>query len=614
MKLIRLGISTKIMYRQLLLCALSFAAATTAGQGLINFQNTPTKLVSAGQIGHEQLINGPPGAYYFALLTNSGTLYTFAGVYATNTTVAGMFSGGAAVAVPGWPGSDGSQAGQGRSVEIAGWSADLGHDWNPKWLAGVFPSASTNSVFGISGQGGCIAGATVPVWGPGELFMGANIDGIASGFNLAPVIQPQATSAATFLPTGSIPEARFEDTATLVSPGNVLLAGGSGTTTELYDPVVGTWSTVGEMSSIHSFGAAVLLLGGKVLLTGGSSTNSEIFDPATKTWSLTGGLNTPRIFHTATILGSGKVLVAAGSADGFHGLISAELYDPTTEVWTTTGSMQHARFRHSATLLPDGRVLVAGGQDLGGFGGVTTLILNSVEIYDPTTGKWTSAQSLSTARYRHTATLMPNGQVLVVGGYYNGFLPTSELFDPIANTWTLTGNLNFARDSHTATLLANGKVLVTGGVGMDTNYHSFQLASAELYDPSSGTWSMTSSLNTGRYFHTATLLPDGQRVLITGGGNYNSGAVFSTAELYVPGAKAVQLTNTKLLSDSTFQFTFSYTPGTAAQVLASTNPGLPLSQWTVLGNVTEVSPGQFQFTDSQTTNIPIRFYHIGSTF
>ena len=120
--------------------------------------------------------------------------------------------------------------------------------------------------------------------------------------------------------------------------------------------------------------------------------------------------------------------------------------------------------------------------------------------------------SLATARLNHTATLLPNGKVLVAGGLRGGTLASAELYDPANGTWAATGSLATARYCHTATLLPNGKVLVAGGRDSSLN----TLASAELYDPTSGTWTTTGSLATARYSHTATLLPSG-KVLVVGG-------------------------------------------------------------------------------------------------
>ena len=186
--------------------------------------------------------------------------------------------------------------------------------------------------------------------------------------------------------------------------------------------------------------------------------------------------------------------------------------------WVTTGSLGTARGNHTATLLPNGKVLVAGGSN--------GPIVSSAELYDPASGSWSSTGSLGTGREYHTATLLPNGKVLVAGGYdFNRYLSSAELYDPASGSWSSTGSLAIARWLHTATLLPTGKVLVAGGYG---SVGRGILTSAELYDPATGSWSSTGSLHTARYSHTATLLPSG-KVLVAGG----AGGL-SRAELYDP--------------------------------------------------------------------------------
>jgi WD40 repeat protein len=187
--------------------------------------------------------------------------------------------------------------------------------------------------------------------------------------------------------------------------------------------------------------------------------------------------------------------------------------------FANTGSLTQAREGQTATLLPNGKVLVADGSSSGA--------LVSAELYDPASGTWTATGSLGTARYDPTATLLPNGKVLVAGGFnFSGSLASAELYDSASGTWTATGNLATARYSHTATLLPNGKVLVAGG-----SSNGSVLASAELYDPASGSWMATGSLGGARYFHTATLLPNG-KVLVAGG--YGTSSTLTSAELYDP--------------------------------------------------------------------------------
>ncbi|MEY2540112.1 MAG: trimeric autotransporter adhesin [Verrucomicrobiota bacterium] len=244
----------------------------------------------------------------------------------------------------------------------------------------------------------------------------------------------------------------------------------------------------------------------------------------------TGSLNIARRYYTATLLPNGKVLVAGGDNNSGE-TASAELYDPANGTWTVTGSLHFKRSQHTATLLSNGKVLVAGG-----FDGSTGTNVASAELYDPATGAWTVTGSLNSPRETHTATLLTNGKVLVAGGEsYNNESYTStasaELYDPATGTWTVTGNLSSSRLFHTATLLANGKVLVAGGQFINGT----SIASTELYDPANGTWTVTGNLTNGRSGHTANLLPDG-KVLVAGGNNL-SGNTFNnpaSTELYDP--------------------------------------------------------------------------------
>jgi large repetitive protein len=271
-----------------------------------------------------------------------------------------------------------------------------------------------------------------------------------------------------------------------------------------------SWTFTGNLNAGRDSHTATLLPNGKVLVAGGNDSNgtlksAELYDPVTGAWSNTGNLNTTRAFHTATLLLNGKVLIAGGFSCGppFPSCSltdSAELYDPATGTWSSTGSLNTGTGRedHTATLLPNGKVLLAGGFDIVA-GDVVPLY--DAELYDPATGTWSITGNLNTARYRHTASLLQNGKVLVAAGVgfsYPPSLNNAELYDPDTGRWSSTGNLNTARDSHVGVLLPSGKILVAGGwvdsgLGTVTN-------SAELYDPTTGIWSLTGSLNTGRVY------------------------------------------------------------------------------------------------------------------
>jgi LysM repeat protein len=226
---------------------------------------------------------------------------------------------------------------------------------------------------------------------------------------------------------------------------------------------------------------------------------------------------------------------------------------PDTGYFTPTGSMTTPRDGATATVLQDGRVLIAGGQNGAKY-------LASAELYDPASGRFTPTGSMVEPRTGHTATLLRDGRVLIVGGSINAPATASaELYDPTAGTFTATGSMAVARTDCTATLLADGRVLVAGGMGAarssasptsfsgssDSAGDGGYLASAELYDPNTGTFAGTSAMTEPRAFHSATLLLDG-RVLIAGGesgsGDPNNAGALATAELYDPATGRFQAT------------------------------------------------------------------------
>jgi hypothetical protein len=236
--------------------------------------------------------------------------------------------------------------------------------------------------------------------------------------------------------------------------------------------------------------------------------------PPLGTFSPTGSMNTARSYSTATLLQTGQVLVAGGeSTSGGGPLTSAELFNPATGKWTVTGSTTVPHMRGTATLLPNGEVLLAGGTpDI--FSCIAT-----AELFNPATGKWKATGSMTAARCDHAAALLPNGQVLVAGGDVGEYtssngclagdsLASAELFNPSTGTWQATASMNVARTLTGAKLLQNGNVLVAGGDDV-ANCTDTPLASAELFDASQGRWNFTGSLSNPGSMQIASLLANG---------------------------------------------------------------------------------------------------------
>jgi hypothetical protein len=363
-----------------------------------------------------------------------------------------------------------------------------------------------------------------------------------------------------------------------------------------------------------------LLRDGKVLAAGGFGNRSilssaELFDPVAGAWTFTGSMHDVRFQTAAALLPNGKVLVAGGSTNvsSVVPIRTAELYDPATGTWTYTGSMSQERWEFTLTLLTNGNVMAAGGSGTNG-------PVASVELYDPATGVWTPTGPLQTPRASQTATLLPNGKVLVAGGTgpdpiqssthpVDPVLASAELYDPITGTWTPTGSMGQPRQAHTATLLPNGKVLVAGGISF---FGSTFPTSAELYDPATEKWSPTIPLVSGRQDHFTTLLPNG-KVLVAGG--FNSSDTGPSTELFDPATivpTPFRLADFSKQASGAVQFNFRNTPGLNFSVLSATNFAIPASNWANLGSAAEISPGHYHFTDASAIGVPQQFYQARS--
>lgn len=332
-----------------------------------------------------------------------------------------------------------------------------------------------------------------------------------------------SVASGSWTATGSMTVARSGHTATLLDNGKVLIAGGinpvlQNRSTELYDPDTGLFTATGSMAAEKYSFTATRLTNGKVLVAGGIGSgffavaSAELYDPDTGLFTGTGSMTVARSTHRAILLPNGKVLITGGA--------TAELYDPDTELFTATGSMATARTSHAAMLLNNGKVLVAGGTGAG----------VSAELYDPDTGLFTATGDMVVGRYGAASTLLPDGKVLITGGqgsqlpYLGLMLVSAEVYDPDTGQFTAVADMAYSRTGFIAVLLPNGKVLVAGGfngISVTTN--------AELFDPSTGHWSGTGSLLEAKWGAPGVLLPSGD-VLISGGSPYNTSTI--TAELY----------------------------------------------------------------------------------
>lgn len=400
-----------------------------------------------------------------------------------------------------------------------------------------------------------VLGAAVVLWnrsGPGGVPQATGANPPASS-SPSPI-----TYAGAFTPTGSLGTGRVGHTATLLGSGKVLIAGGSTgqlslgsplpnlASAEVYDPATHAFSPTGSMTTARAGHTATLLLDGRVLILGGAPSggaggapvaSAELYNPLTGTFAATGSAAVARQGASATLLTDGRVLIAGGSvgtSTGLLALASAELYDPATGAFRTTGSMASPRSDQEATLLADGRVLIAGGLNVGNGNGGS---LPTAELYDPRTGAFSPTGSMTSPRLSPTATRLVSGQVLVAGGLQlsgsaGATLASAELYDPATGTFTGVGSMAEGRAGATATLLADGRVLLAGGAVVTSSTNT-ALASAELYDPQTAIFTLTGSLTTPREGQTATRLADGSILVIGGAGDIaRTEPANATAELF----------------------------------------------------------------------------------
>jgi hypothetical protein len=338
----------------------------------------------------------------------------------------------------------------------------------------------------------------------------------------------------SLVPATPMLEPRSGQTATLLPDGKVLIAGGMRRnrifykSAELYDPASGKFQPTGEMSIARLGHVAVLLRSGKVLIAGGwigihdATDSAELYDPATGKFTVIAKMTTRRARPSATLLSNGDVLLASGYAhDGPDGAIaSAEIFHADTLRFEPTGPMRQPRGSHTATLLNDGRVLMVGGGSAG--------LIAGAEIYDPRTGTFGETGGLSTPRHKHAAGVLPDGRVLILGGSderdWYGVLNSAEIYDPRTGKFIPTSSMNDSRFKlpDEAVQLPSGQLLIAGGS-----------REVEVFDPASGKFlAVPGQMSDKWHYLSETKLRDGSVLLA--GGYPNSDQASAEAWIYRP--------------------------------------------------------------------------------
>ncbi|MGA9805455.1 MAG: Ig-like domain repeat protein [Terriglobales bacterium] len=457
---------------------------------------------------------------------------------------------------------------------------------NPVGTADSWIAASGTPTVGTTGS-------TATLFADGMVLVAGGTN--ASGTVVASAYIYNAVSKTFTATTGSLNTARTGATATLLANGEILIAGGSsdGTaakalnTAELYNSVTGAFTVAGSGSgsvmTAARFGAtATLLTNGQVLIAGGENSggalsSAELYNPANDTFTATGNLGTARYDAAAMLLANGSVLIAGGT--GVSGTLnSAELYSAWT--FASAGTMTAPRTGATATLLLNGNVLIAGGST------------DTAEIYNPTTPAFTAISStLSYAPVNGTATLLPNGMVLLAGGTSS---QTTELYDPDSDKFDATGNLlNTDQPSLTATLLNKDHVLITGLTSGGS-----PVADAELYTPSFnplGTVALSSSEPTDGFGGTCVLTPSSGSPAASTCTTTVTPLNVATSPHTITGTYPADAVHSG--SDNTASLTV-HKADTLTTVSSATSPSIYGQQVTFSATVSVVSPGACSPTGS----------------
>ncbi|MDH5388643.1 MAG: hypothetical protein OEY06_09355 [Gammaproteobacteria bacterium] len=429
------------------------------------------------------------------------------------------------------------------------------------WTGGTAPVTSAeiyNPVAGTWAATGSMSGART-----GHT-MNTLIDGkvlVAGGFNVVATNNVYLQHAETYNPAmgtwsnaAGMSIARSYHAATMISGGKMLVTGGRSSmanadilaSSEIYDPAADTWTSSGDMRHTRNFHTATALTDGRILIAGGQGTDGksvatlELYKPGTNTWSWSGSLVEARDHHTATRLSTGEVIISGGLADNTTLLAktSTERYDPALIGWSSAANLPNTRLWHATNSLTGGRAIVSGGLSVG----ITSL------LYDLVSDTWTDGPVLNANRNRHVSVTLPDGRVLAIGGRNS----SADIYDPVLNIWTAVSSSSMYLDLHDAVLLADGRVLVIAGYDGGSTYFT----EAQIYDPATDSWSPAGNINVGRVGRSVSLLPSG-KVIVAGGGNSdiveiydpqtNSWTLTSTLPAVMSGAKTTLLPDGKLL-------------------------------------------------------------------
>lgn len=449
---------------------------------------------------------------------------------------------------------------------------------------------------------------------------------LVAGFSLAQT---------TFTLTGSMNEARSGHTATLLNNGTVLVAGGTrpdgqeSATAEIYNPQTGTWRYTGvgqqtSMTSPRTGHSATKLADGRVLLAGGiyriqpnsavggttalPTTSAEIFDPVSETFTQTGLMNNVHVSAPTVLLRDGRVMVVGGlDTQTYSPQAPSEIYDPNSGTWLAnvpalpTGSTFPA-----VALLPSGDVFVADGENF------CCTFLSSAALYAPATNSVRVLAGLLAPRASGTGTVLPSGKILIVGGVDSSFsLASTEIYDPevLPNGQSQVGSsLNTTRRDQTATLLPNGDVVIIGGRQGVPGFANTVLSSAELRSYATGSWSEAGIMSTARIGHTAALLASGQ-VLVTGGLTAD-GSTTNTAELWGPVGPTGTISVTTNLSADSFTIAGPATYHGGGQLFAQANApaGTYTISYTPVSGYQTPQPATLQLSGGGSITFPPGIY------